>query len=78
MVTQELRVDDGMSPSGKALVFGTSIRGFESLHPSQNKWLICDQAVGPFILVHADGGIRTGLPVAVPAQSPATMGAGLP
>ena len=24
-----------MSPSGKALVFGTSIRGFESLHPSQ-------------------------------------------
>ncbi|MDN5274377.1 MAG: hypothetical protein JWP06_278 [Candidatus Saccharibacteria bacterium] len=23
-----------MSPSGKALVFGTSIRGFESLHPS--------------------------------------------
>lgn len=24
-----------MSPSGKALVSGTSIRGFESLHPSQ-------------------------------------------
>ena len=28
----------GVSPSGKALVFGTSIRGFESLHPSQNKY----------------------------------------
>ena len=26
-----------MSPSGKALVFGTSIRGFKSLHPSQIK-----------------------------------------
>ena len=25
-----------MSPSGKALVSGTSIRGFESLHPSQD------------------------------------------
>ena len=24
-----------MSPSGKASVFGTDIRGFESLHPSQ-------------------------------------------
>ena len=28
---------NGMSPSGKALVSGTSIRGFKSLHPSQNK-----------------------------------------
>lgn len=25
-----------MSPSGKAPVFGTGIRGFESLHPSQD------------------------------------------
>lgn len=25
----------GVSPSGKAPVFGTGIRGFESLHPSQ-------------------------------------------
>ena len=28
---------NGMSPSGKAPVSGTGIRGFESLHPSQNK-----------------------------------------
>lgn len=28
---------NGASPSGKALVFGTSIRGFESLRPSQAK-----------------------------------------
>lgn len=28
-----------MSPSGKALVSGTSIRGFESLHPSHEKRL---------------------------------------
>jgi hypothetical protein len=28
----------GMSPSGKALVSGTSIRGFESLHPSQDAY----------------------------------------
>ena len=27
----------GMSPSGKALGSGSSIRGFESLHPSHNK-----------------------------------------
>ena len=27
----------GMSPSGKALGSGSSIRGFESLHPSQEK-----------------------------------------
>ena len=27
----------GMWPSGKALVSGTSIRGFESLHPSHEK-----------------------------------------
>ena len=30
---------DGVSPSGKALVSGTSIRGFESLHPSHEKRL---------------------------------------
>ena len=27
-----------MSPSGKAPGFGPGIRGFESLHPSQNKY----------------------------------------
>lgn len=27
----------GMSPSGKALGSGSSIRGFESLHPSQER-----------------------------------------
>ncbi len=27
----------GVSPSGKALGSGSSIRGFESLHPSQDK-----------------------------------------
>lgn len=30
-----LLVRSGMSPSGKASVFGADIRGFESLHPSQ-------------------------------------------
>jgi hypothetical protein len=28
----------GMSPSGKALGSGSSIRGFESLHPSQDDY----------------------------------------
>ena len=27
-----------MWPSGKAAAFGAAIRGFESLHPSQEKW----------------------------------------
>ena len=27
-------ITDGVSPSGKAAVFGTAIRGFESFHPS--------------------------------------------
>ena len=31
---------NGMSPSGKALVFGTSIRGSESLHPSHSTHFI--------------------------------------
>lgn len=26
-------VNDGVSPSGKAAVFGTAMRGFESFHP---------------------------------------------
>ena len=30
---------DGVSPSGKALGSGPSIRGFESLHPSHEKRL---------------------------------------
>ena len=29
------KTDNGVSPSGKALVFGTSIRRFESFYPSQ-------------------------------------------
>ncbi len=28
-------IEDGVSPSGKAADFGSAIRGFESLHPSQ-------------------------------------------
>ncbi len=35
--TASLHADDGTSPSGKALVFGTSIRRFESYRPSQFK-----------------------------------------
>ncbi len=35
----ESHVDDRASPSGKAPVFGTGIRGFESLRPSQTKSL---------------------------------------
>ena len=44
-----------MSPSGKALVSGTSIRGFKSLHPSHEK-------SSPFGLVfscHGFGGFET-------------------
>jgi hypothetical protein len=33
----KLALSDGEWPSGKALVFGTSIRGFESLLPSQGR-----------------------------------------
>ena len=33
----ESHVDDRAWPSGKAPVFGTGIRGFESLRPSQSK-----------------------------------------
>jgi len=37
IATTQLHFDDRASPSGKAPVFGTGIRGFESLRPSQNK-----------------------------------------
>ena len=44
-----------MSPSGKAPGSGPGIRGFESLHPSQNK--ITTQSGRNFILI-CDCGIR--------------------
>lgn len=40
---------DGESPSGKALGFGPSIRGFESLLPSQTRMLICQWQLGVFV-----------------------------
>ena len=39
----------GMSPSGKAPGFGPGIRGFESLHPSQDKMFILNALSWLFI-----------------------------
>ncbi len=39
----------GMSPSGKAPGFGPGIRGFESLHPSQDKMFILNDLSWLFI-----------------------------
>lgn len=41
----------GVSPSGKALVSGTSIRGFESLHPSQIYHLRTSSEVLLFVMI---------------------------
>lgn len=36
LFTVKIIIDNGMWPSGKAPGFGPGIRGFESLHPSQD------------------------------------------
>jgi hypothetical protein len=42
-----------MSPSGKAPGFGPGIRGFESLHPSQDKMFILNALSWLFIFDNA-------------------------
>ena len=41
----------GPSPSGKAPGFGPGIRGFESLHPSQDKMFILNALSWLFIFI---------------------------
>lgn len=60
-------VDIGMWPSGKAPGFGPGIRGFESLHPSQQKKSIMYD--GLFCCLWR-GGIRTGSSGSFPAPCP--------
>ena len=43
---------DGVSPSGKALGSGSSIRGFESLHPSQIQELELSNRIQAFLFAN--------------------------